>query len=145
MLADLSPVPAIRKAALRINRMTSERRTLKLVRECHRLLSVRAEANSPAIAQNIIGELDELNLVVFVAAGSGTAELGRPTRAAVGQMERREVSLHRRADQDSGTFVPAKAAGQVAVIGAAGQLLGDFGDERGRLSARRTTGEAPHD
>ena len=61
MLADLSPVPAIRKAAQRINQMTSERRTLKLVKECHRLLSVRAEANSPAIAQNIIGELDALS------------------------------------------------------------------------------------
>ncbi len=60
MLADLSPVPAIRKAALRINQMTSERRTAKLVKECHRLLSVRAEANSPAIAQNIITELDAL-------------------------------------------------------------------------------------
>ncbi len=60
MLADLSPVPAIRKAALRINQMTSERRTLRLVKECHRLLSVRAEANSPAIAQNIIAELDAL-------------------------------------------------------------------------------------
>ena len=60
MLADLSPVPAIRKAALRINQISSERRTLKLVKECHRLLSVRAEANSPAIAQNIIAELDEL-------------------------------------------------------------------------------------
>ena len=60
MLADLSPVPAIRKAALRINQMTSERRSMKLVKECHRLLSVRAEANSPAIAQNIIGELDAL-------------------------------------------------------------------------------------
>ena len=60
MLADLSPVPAIRKAALRFNQMTSERRTLKLVKECHRLLSVRAEANSPAIAQSIIAELNEL-------------------------------------------------------------------------------------
>lgn len=60
MLADLSPVPAIRKAAQRINQMTSERRSVKLVRECHRLLSVRAEANSPAIAHKIIVELDEL-------------------------------------------------------------------------------------
>ena len=60
MLADLSPVPAIRKAALRFNQMTSERRTLKLVKECHRLLSVRADANSPAIALNIISELNEL-------------------------------------------------------------------------------------
>ncbi len=60
MLADLSPVPALRKAAQRINQMTSERRSMRLVKECHRLLSVRAEANSPAIAHNIIVELDQL-------------------------------------------------------------------------------------
>ena len=61
MLADLSPVPALRKAAQQISQMNSDRRAAKLVRECHRLLSVRAEANSPAIAQNIIGELDTLS------------------------------------------------------------------------------------
>lgn len=60
MLADLSPVPALRKAAQQLSQMTSDRRVAKLVRECHRLLSVRAEANSPAIARNIIGELDTL-------------------------------------------------------------------------------------
>ena len=43
MLAENSSVPAIRKAVQRINQIASERRSLKLVRECHRLLSVRAE------------------------------------------------------------------------------------------------------
>ena len=61
MLADLSPVPALRKAAQQLSRMSSERRAAKLAKECHRLLSVRAEANSPAIAQNIIAELDTLS------------------------------------------------------------------------------------
>ena len=56
MLADLSPVPALRKAAQQLSRMSSDRRAAKLVKECHRLLSVRAEANSPAIAQDIIVE-----------------------------------------------------------------------------------------
>ena len=60
MLAENSSVPAIRKAVQRINQIASERRSLKLVRECHRLLSVRAEANSPAIAQSIINEIAEL-------------------------------------------------------------------------------------
>ncbi len=61
MLADLSPVPALRKAAQQISRLSSERRVTVLVRECHRLLSVRAEANSPAIALNIMTELEALN------------------------------------------------------------------------------------
>ncbi len=61
MLAENSSVPAIRKAVQRINQMTSERRSAKLIGECHRLLSVRAEANSPAIALSIIDEMAELN------------------------------------------------------------------------------------
>jgi len=61
MLADLSPVPALRKAAQQFSQISSDRRTAKLVRECHRLLSVRAEANSPAIAMTIIAELDSLS------------------------------------------------------------------------------------
>ena len=60
MLADLSPVPALRKAAQQLSKMSSDRRAAKLVRECHRLLSVRAEANSPAIAQDIIAEFGTL-------------------------------------------------------------------------------------
>jgi malonyl-CoA decarboxylase len=60
MLADLSPVPALRKAAQQLSKMSSDRRAAKLVKECHRLLSVRAEANSPAIAQDIIAEFGTL-------------------------------------------------------------------------------------
>ena len=60
VLAELSPVPALRKAAQQISQLSSERRVAKLVRECHRLLSVRAEANSPVIAQAIIGEIETL-------------------------------------------------------------------------------------
>ena len=60
MLADLSPVPALRKAAQQLTKMSSDRRAAKLVKECHRLLSVRAEANSPAIAQDIIAEFGTL-------------------------------------------------------------------------------------
>lgn len=63
MLADLSPVPALpmlRRAAQQLSKMSSDRRAAKLVRECHRLLSVRAEANSPAIAQDIIAEFGTL-------------------------------------------------------------------------------------
>ena len=63
MLADLSPVPVLpllRKAAQQLAKMSSDRRAGKLVKECHRLLSVRAEANSPAIAQDIIGEFGTL-------------------------------------------------------------------------------------
>ena len=63
MLADLAPGPALpllRKAAQQLAKMSSDRRAAKLVKECHRLLSVRAEANSPAIAQSIIGEIGTL-------------------------------------------------------------------------------------
>ena len=63
MSADLSPVPALplfRKAAQQLSKMSSDRRAAKLIKECHRLLSVRAEANSPAIAQDIIAEFGTL-------------------------------------------------------------------------------------
>lgn len=61
MLADLSPVPALRKAAQQLSQLSSDRRMSRLIRECHRLLSVRAEANSPAIALAIIAEFDSLS------------------------------------------------------------------------------------
>ncbi len=73
MLADLSPVPALRKAAQQLSQMNSDRRAAKLVKECHRLLSVRAEANSPAIAQNIIAELDTLSDSEFDVLFAGLA------------------------------------------------------------------------
>ncbi len=60
VLTELSPVPALRKAAQQISQLSSERRVAKLVRECHRLLSVRAEANSPVIAQAIIRDIETL-------------------------------------------------------------------------------------
>ena len=53
-------MPILRRAAQQLSQMSADRRAAKLGRECHRLLSVRAEANSPAIAQNIIAELDTL-------------------------------------------------------------------------------------
>ncbi len=60
MLTDLLPVPVLRKAAQQLSKLSSDRRAAKLLRECHRLLSVRAEANSPAIAQGIIAEFGTL-------------------------------------------------------------------------------------
>lgn len=105
MLADLSPVPALRKAAQQISRINSERRAAKLVKECHRLLSVRAEANSPAIAHNIIAELDTLSdaeqdalfdslasefspdpQAVLAAAQAYAAEPSAPTLAALSNL-----------------------------------------------------------
>lgn len=59
-LADLAAHPAVRKAAERIGELASDRLVTKALRECHRLLSVRAEANSPAIAQQVIALFDQL-------------------------------------------------------------------------------------
>ncbi len=60
MLADLSSIPAVRKATERIGEFASDRLVAKALRECHRMLSVRAEANSPAIAQQVIALLEQL-------------------------------------------------------------------------------------
>lgn len=76
MLADLSPVPTLpllQRAAQQLSQMSSDRRAAKLVKECHRLLSVRAEANSPAIAQNIIADLDTLSDSEFDVLFNGLA------------------------------------------------------------------------
>jgi malonyl-CoA decarboxylase len=83
MLADLSPVPALRKAAQQLSKMTSDRRAAKLVKECHRLLSVRAEANSPAIAQNIIADLETLTDSEFDVLFEGLANEFSPDPRAV--------------------------------------------------------------
>ena len=61
VLTDLSPVPALRKAANQLSQLSSDRRVARLLRECHRLLSVRAEANSPVIAQAIIRDIATLD------------------------------------------------------------------------------------
>ncbi len=60
MLSDFSSIPGVRRAADRIGEIASDRLVAKALRECHRLLSVRAEANSPAIAQQVIGLLEQL-------------------------------------------------------------------------------------
>ena len=76
MLADLSPVPTLpllQRAAQQLSQMSRDRRAAKLVKECHRLLSVRAEANSPAIAQNIIADLDTLSDSEFDVLFNGLA------------------------------------------------------------------------
>ncbi|TAG72118.1 MAG: decarboxylase [Burkholderiales bacterium] len=59
-LADIAAIPAVRKAADRIGEYASDRMVARVLRECHRLLSVRAEANSPAIAQQVIALLEQL-------------------------------------------------------------------------------------
>jgi malonyl-CoA decarboxylase len=83
MLADLSPVPALRKAAQQLSQLSSDRRAARLVRECHRLLSVRAEANSPAIARNIIAELETLSDGEFDALFDSLAREFSPDPQAV--------------------------------------------------------------
>jgi malonyl-CoA decarboxylase len=60
VLADFSSIPGVRKASERINEFASDRLVAKALRECHRMLSVRAEANSPAIAQQVIGLFEQL-------------------------------------------------------------------------------------
>ena len=83
VLADLSPVPALRKAAQQISQLSSERRVARLVRECHRLLSVRAEANSPVIAQAIIREIETLADGEYDALFEALAHEFSPEPAAV--------------------------------------------------------------
>jgi malonyl-CoA decarboxylase len=60
MLADFTSIPAVKKAAERIGEFASDRLVAKALRECHRMLSVRAEANSPAIAHQIIALFEQL-------------------------------------------------------------------------------------
>ncbi len=60
MLGNFSAIPGVRKATERIGDYASERLVAKALRECHRMLSIRAEANSPAIAHQVISLLEQL-------------------------------------------------------------------------------------
>jgi malonyl-CoA decarboxylase len=73
VLADLAHLNPVRRAGEKLSELASERLVSRILRECHRLLSVRAEANSPVIAQQVIAMLEHLSEREFDALFDGLA------------------------------------------------------------------------